>query len=406
VALPLVGLLLAFAAGCLLWLPARPNLRDLLLGGSILASALVTGIMILAGLLGQLNRVVILSALVAVLAVSAFASRARIGAFAQETREFYRLRSRPVLAPLPAFLLLAFAVCALLVLFLGIALPPTDWDGLAQNLPMAVFHTQTGHIFPTGTPYRGIRAYPQGGALLLAFNLVLEQADVFADLVQFPFWLLGGLAVFTLARQLGANRSNALLGAALFAAAPVAILQARSAYFDLAIAALALAALALVLNRRLFYVQRALVAGGAAGLLSGLKYAGLIYVALLAALLLGAGLAERRPKGELLRGVAGFAAITVALGAIWYFFNWRAFGNPFWPMELKTGSLIVFPGSGRPRASMSTRCRPRLPACRRSQRSSQSGASPSPPTRRTCVWPGWVRCGSRSARSARSPSSR
>ncbi len=343
-AMPLAGMMLAFAAGCLLWLPARPSARGLLLGGAVLATALVTGIMVVAGLFGQLNRGVILLALLAVFAAAAFSARTRIREFVQQARKSRPARPRLRLSPLPAVLLLAFAVCALLVLFLGIALPPTDWDGLAQNLPMAAFHAQAGNIFPTDTPYRGIRAYPQGGALLLAFDLILEQADILADLVQFPFWLLGGLAVYALARELGAQRANGLFGAAVFAAAPVAILQARSAYFDLEIAALALAALALLLNRRLAFVQRGLIVGCAAGLLAGLKYAGLIYAALLAALFLGAGLAERRPKGEVLRGIALFAACAVALSGVWYLFNWRAFGNPFWPMELKVGSWTIFPG--------------------------------------------------------------
>ena len=339
-----VASFLVLVAGCLLWLPARPGPRALLLGGSVVAVSLLTCMLIVAGLAGKLNRPFVLALLAAVVVVAALTSYKRIPSAVARVRQARTALRIPRPSLLPALVLVALIASMLLVFFLGTVLPPTDWDGLAQNLPMAAFHLQTESIKPVDTPYRGIRAYPQGGALLLAFDMLAEQGDVAADLVQFPFWLLGTLAVYSIARELGAERGYALAGATIFAAAPVVVLQARSAYFDLEIAALALAGLALSLDRRIRFTHRSLVVGCAAGLLAGLKYAGLIYLALLGIILVGAGLSEQRMRREMLGGIVAFGLAAVALGGIWYFFNWRSFGNPFWPMELRLGPLTLFPG--------------------------------------------------------------
>jgi len=327
------------------WSLTRPALRNLLLGGGILAAAQITGTLIVLGLLGQLSRLPVISINAAIsLLLIALTRKSLLRALREllaGLRKFGQMLSRtPLLLAATAVLLLAM----LWTLWLGYVLPPTDWDGLAQNLPMAAFHVQNGDITPIETPYRGIRAYPQGGALLLAYTMLLSDSDTAVDLVQFPFWLIGTLAVYALGRALAAGRANALAGALLFAAAPVVMLQARTAYFDLEVAAVALAALALLLDGQVNPLPRAFVAGAAAGLLAGLKYAGLIYAAILLALLVLALLDGRTPRRQLTAGLASYVGAALVLGGCWYIWNIAGYQNPLWPMQLDLGGHTILPG--------------------------------------------------------------
>lgn len=338
---------LLIALGALgLWSRVRSSARSLILGSAITTVVQITVSLIALGLLKQLNQIaivltngaisifLILSNLRPLISVL----RKGVASFSQELRISAK---KPVIS----VVVLGTLITAMsLVLWLGLVLPPTDWDGLAQNLPMAAFHIQQGDIQPIETPYRGITAYPQGGALLIAYAILLSGDDAIIDLVQFPFWLLGVLAVFSLARELGASRSNSLIGALLFGAAPVVILQSRSAYFDVELAALALAALALLLDRGLGVAPRILGASGGAGLLMGLKYAGLIYACVLLALLVAFLVAQRASGRVLLLSISAYGAVCLTIGGYWYALNLLRYGNPFWPMQLQIGSWTALPG--------------------------------------------------------------
>ncbi len=337
--------LLVFLGALGAWSLTRPTPRTLLLGGGILAATQITGSLIALGLLGQLSRLPVIAVNAAASLLLIVLTRKSLLRALRELlaglRDFgHMLRRTPALAVATAVLLLAM----LWTLWLGLVLPPTDWDGLAQNLPMAAFHVQNGDIAPIETPYRGIRAYPQGGALLLAYTMLLSGSDTAVDLVQFPFWLMGTLAVYALARELAASRANAPAGALLFAAAPVVMLQARTAYFDLEVAAIALAALALLLDRQVGLRPRAVVAGAAAGLLAGLKYAGLIYALVLLVLLVLALVVERIPRRTAGAAVAGYLGAALVLGGCWYAWNIAGYQNPLWPMQLDLGGRTILPG--------------------------------------------------------------
>ncbi len=337
--------LLVFLGALGAWSLTRPTPRTLLLGGGVLAATQITGSLVALGLLGQLSRLPVIAVNAAAsLLLIVLTRKSLLHALLTQRaslRDFgHMLRVTPALAIATAVLLLAM----LWTLFLGLVLPPTDWDGLAQNLPMAAFHVQNGDIAPIETPYRGIRAYPQGGALLLAYTMLLSGSDTAVDLAQFPFWLMGTLAVYALARTLAASRANALAGALLFAAAPVVMLQARTAYFDLEVAAIALAALALLLDQQVGLRSRAFVAGAAAGLLADLKYAGLIYALVLLVLLVLALVVERIPGRTAGAAVAVYLGAALVLGGCWYAWNIAGYQNPLWPMQLDLGGRTILPG--------------------------------------------------------------
>jgi hypothetical protein len=335
-----------FLGSLALWARARPAGVSVVLGGAVLAVAQVVGVMLTAGLLGLMQREVILG--IHVLLNTVFIIWGRSGLrdlllrWASDIPVVWRdLRHSPG----ALLVLTATSVVGIGILGLGWFMPPTDFDGLAQHIPIASFFLQNGSILPIDTPYRGIRAYPATGSLLMAWSMLVAGNDVAVDLVQWPFWLMGLLALYQIARIVGASRANATLGSAVFALAPVVLLQARAAYVDLILAGLVLCALALLLDRSLPARWIAISLGCTLGILSGVKYAGLIYVVLLGLGLLGRLWIDRRERWRaLLADVGVVAVLGLALGGYWYLRNWIGSGNPVWPMTLQLGGWRVFDG--------------------------------------------------------------
>ena len=82
-------------------------------------------------------------------------------------------------------------------------------------------------------------------AIILAFF----PSDRWVDLGQAPFALVAVLATATIARRLGTPASGAGVGGLLFLFTPLTLMQLRTAYIDVAHAALVLAGVALCLAR-------------------------------------------------------------------------------------------------------------------------------------------------------------
>ncbi len=328
-----------------LWAAVCHSRRSLILGSLILAVAQVTAALILLGLISQLNQIAVVFLISTGSALQIVLCQKSLLRALREIAESLRLTTRSARrSPTLVVGLGILFISMLLILWLGILLPPTDWDGLAQNLPMAAFHIQNENIWAIDTPYRGIRAYPQGGALLLAYTILLTGDDTLADLVQFPFWALGTLAIYALARKVGAGRSASFLGALMFATAPVTMLQARAAYFDLEVAAISLVSLALAIDDQLGTVWRSLIVGLGMGLLIGLKYAGAIHALVLLMLLGWALLYDRVGVKTTAIGLGVAIIACIAIGGCWYFFNLVHYQNPFWPMQITLNGQMLLPG--------------------------------------------------------------
>jgi len=230
------------------------------------------------------------------------------------------------------------------ILWWGVLLPPSDWDGLAQHLPIASQHIQSGNLTRIETPYRGIHAYPAGGSLLMAWMMLVARNDQLVDLVQWPFWLLGTLAVYHLSRCCGARRAHAMLGSLVFSLAPIVILQARSDYVDLILAGLVLSALAVIIDTRLPLKVVVLTVGCVTGVIIGLKYAGLIYALLLSGLMFWRCWDERPSRRSMVYYGVVWSGLIVTLGGFWYWRNGWDLQNPIWPMSIQLGSWTLFAG--------------------------------------------------------------
>lgn len=242
--------------------------------------------------------------------------------------------------PSSVAVLLAFGA-ALLACAVASALsaPPRGWDVLMYHLPRAVSWLQHGDLGAYGP---AASFYP-GNAELLMLHVLQTGSDRLVPLVQAPFLILACLAVFELARSIGARTWSAALAALVLAASPMAFFQSTISKNDLVVTALVVCA-ALFLIRSLSATGRhggrmkeTVLAGLSLGLAVGTKYSVLPFAAVMAACVLFVHfLRVRERKGaETLGAVtvtAAFVAAMLVPSLFWYLRNLIVTGNAFAPI--------------------------------------------------------------------------
>jgi len=237
---------------------------------------------------------------------------------------------------------------------LGLSGPPRGWDVMTYHLPRAVAWLQHGNLGHYGfSP-----AFYPGNAEVLLLTTLFTGSDRFATIVQLPFALLGSVAVYGIARMLGARVRSSIAGALVFCLAPFVFFQSGIAKNDLLVAAMVLAGSFLLLRavgarvpgrvRRLDLV----LSGLAFGLAVGTKYTILSFVAATVPVVLLAAARPRYARGAPGTGAWGRAfratgifVLAIALpSAFWFVQNWVAAGNPFAPVSVGIGGWTVFEG--------------------------------------------------------------
>lgn len=334
--------LLAVAAPAWLWLAHRLSApvakvggRGLgLVAGAVSAIALtVLAVRVLGGigLLGPLPLLLVLG-----LAVT---FSARLGQ-APPPLGLAWLRT-PWLLPLA----LVGAAAGGLVVLAAVWLPVWQWDSLGYHLPFVNFALQRGVLADVPLDAHYLGTYPHAIELFFTAFRALLPDDRLVELAHVPLALLGGLAVATLARTVGAGRRLALAAGAVWLTLPAVYVQVPTNYVDVGSAALYLAATALVLAP--VASPQVLAAGLALGLFLGSKPNAPVGTALLGVVLAvrvgralrGTGDAlERRRLGRAL--VVALVAVLV-LGAETFVVNVVRHGNPNWPVEMKLGPLVL-----------------------------------------------------------------
>jgi hypothetical protein len=238
-------------------------------------------------------------------------------------------------------------------------LPPREWDGLVYHLPIMGTYYQAHAIRPLESLVIWVRSYPFNGELLSLWNLIFLGVDKFVDMPFLTTIAFAVLAVYGMMRRRGASREAAFLGTAVFAFAPVMILQQVSTSSD--------AFLASVFAMGVFAIQpqyadgqeelpaehfpiQALLCGLAMGILAGTKYAGLFYALGLFFLFL-VGLYRMRIRYSFAWSTRRSIAVSIlALAAAFslcgypYIRNMVLFQNPIAPFKVEWGGWTLFPG--------------------------------------------------------------
>jgi hypothetical protein len=245
------------------------------------------------------------------------------------------LRFSNIPAGLPRFLAALAGLLILASALLAISHPPTGYDALAYHAPLAVYLWREGNL--TGFMDRmGVDlAYAHPASAELWFGaLRLAGGEMMANLGQLPFALLGGLAVYAVARRSGLRPGGAAVGGCAFLLAPIVVAQAGVQLNDLASGALVMTAAAIVVApTEAWNAERAALAGLGLGLAAATKLSMLPEVAVIGGAVLVLGRA--RPSHRVLLGLTFLLAV-----APWWGRNLARFGNPIYP------AAIPFVGRG------------------------------------------------------------
>lgn len=135
--------------------------------------------------------------------------------------------------PAKAFLM-ATVFTAILVLLRAILYPPQNVDSLMYHLSRAALYykNSTIHNFPAQYAW-ALYTGPLSAILMAQQMIFLHGIDVLCNLVQFPAWISASVAVYILARHLGANQNWAMLSMWIALSCPEAVLQGATTQTDL-----------------------------------------------------------------------------------------------------------------------------------------------------------------------------
>jgi hypothetical protein len=249
---------------------------------------------------------------------------------------------------------LFFSIAASLAYLLINALlhPRFFHDPMTYQLTFAAEWLQQGKITLVPTPFGDpSQAYaPSNPSLYYLWLMLPLHRDTFAILGQFPFALLALAAVIGLAKLIEIPRPWHLIAPLLLLASPMFREQTASAYSDLALAALFVAALFFWFRAwRTREIPPFIFGSMAWGLMLGTKYnalpLSLLVLPVMAAALVSVGKSSRH----------WFLVIALALlaiilgGGYWYARNFWLTGSPVYPFRVDLGHWNLIPGVyGRP----------------------------------------------------------
>jgi hypothetical protein len=245
--------------------------------------------------------------------------------------------------PLPA--VAAIAAMVVLVVAVGMTRPPQAYDSLNYHLYFPARWIQDGRLSIVPTPFGDeAPAYaPVNGELFFLWLMVPLHGDLAARAGQVPFYLLAGLALYALARRLGARPEHAIYAPAFFLLANPIVDQATGANVDLVCSSMFLVSL--------YFIIRAidtdelrdwLFAGVCLGLYGGTKFVSLVFAPALILPLVWKSVQDRRlPSHRTWWALPGIFACALP----WYARNWFVAGSPVYPASLGFGPITIARGA-------------------------------------------------------------
>ncbi len=229
-------------------------------------------------------------------------------------------------------------------------MPPLAWDCLTYHLTFAALWIQKGTLFIFHAPDQiADNAYfPINGDIFASWLLLPFNSDLLVNIMNFPVTLLGGIACYAIARELGLGRRAAAWAPALICFSPVIYSQVTTALSENSLFAFYVAGvlftLRYLLNGRSI---EGVLAAVSAGMLIGIKQtgipaAGIIFIAIATKALRTADCSGAAKKSALL---LSSLIIIVALGGRQYILNSIDARNPLYPFPVTALNQEIFAGS-------------------------------------------------------------
>lgn len=240
-------------------------------------------------------------------------------------------------------ILLLALVCIGWVVFLGIIFPVTDFDGNSYHLTYIGYLVQNHNLFDAPTSLGWLTGYPKGGEFIAAWSVLIAHNDMFADLSQLPFLLLGIYALYEAAVTLGADKRHARFIALLYVFIPVVLNQLKTTYVDVMLCSLFFAGLTMVIRRKLTKLDLILI-GIIFSLTLSMKSTGLLFIIAFLPLLIRNLYREHGKKIKRYLQPATLIAAPMVFGAYWYIKNLILYHTPLYPFGYKIGGITLFPG--------------------------------------------------------------
>jgi len=241
-----------------------------------------------------------------------------------------------------AVLLLIAALTPMLVFVAATGIsqsPHTLYDSLSYHLVFPARWLLDHRLSIVPTPFGDeAQAYaPANGELFFLWLMMPFHGDALARIGQLPFYLLGGAALYGLARQAGARPAHAVFPALFYFFSRPIVEQALGADVDLICWAMFLSSIYFANIAAARDDRRDwLLWGVSVGLYCGSKYVALVYLPIALAFAVQRGV--RRRMVWALPGVLIF-------GAPWYVRNWIVAGSPIYPSSVTVAGLTLARGA-------------------------------------------------------------
>jgi hypothetical protein len=318
------------------------------LAHAVVATSILLGIHVIPGALGILSRASVLAAAALSLLGAWLAARRRPAAPAprRTTGEALATRESP-LAWLPALLVVGMVTGAALVYLRDVfGTAPLGIDALTFHLPDVASWIRTGSLWQIDqfVPELANGNYPNNGDVLFLALVLPFKSALLVRAAMVPYLALTAIAIYAVARELGACAA----GAVLFAAAPCAVPAIVSpALVDtqtdtLMLFGFAAGAAFLLRNRRSSSTFDLVLAGLALGISFGTKWYALPCVAAVLVLWIAARALGGAGARSLARHGALVCGLVLALGGFWLLRNLVESADPFFPLRIAPFGITVF----------------------------------------------------------------
>lgn len=234
--------------------------------------------------------------------------------------------------PFFAAIFAIFFLMAIRTLIYGYLLHPYDYDGLEYHLPVIVEYMQHGKIADMQSNLFTRSFYPYTIELTYLWNLIFLKSDIFINLSQFFYALIGALAIYCLAGYLKVSRSYSAVAAMLWFFIPIVIIQSTTLYIDLATSSIFLATIFFLLryfddNDRIYLFALSC----SAGIYLGTKFSALFVLAILALIFIAVAIMKKISFKRILIDLSILLAGLILISGYWYIKNAAKYHNPIYP---------------------------------------------------------------------------
>ncbi|HIE44116.1 MAG TPA: phospholipid carrier-dependent glycosyltransferase [Candidatus Omnitrophica bacterium] len=227
----------------------------------------------------------------------------------------------------------------LLICLAGTFTLPLSYDALSYHLGVPkIYMKNQGIVY---LPYNVYSNFPFNVEMLYAYSILLTGGEVLAKMIHFLLGVLTSFALYVTGRRYFDYRVG-LLSAAIFINIPLVGELSTLCYNDLGLALFVSLAIFAFMNwysshdlpRKQYGISWLYASGIFTGLAMGTKYTGItfLFFFLIIAVAVGSMMSKGRRKRTVVKNLAVFVFIAVAVFSPWMIKNLLLSGNPLFPL--------------------------------------------------------------------------